>query len=278
MKQLLIQILSMLVGSEHKIEVKKPNINFGEGFRRFVLVCILIWVFCDIWSIITSEYRNNSDVFMALGGGILAYICYICLIKILCWIGAGFSGKKNKRTLLKEWQIKYKYWNRKCQRSYKNCDEYNKTAIQQENCIVYNRNPFIPKGRMRRFDYIVYSFLINFIMKIVEYDMEIHVDKVSVCAFAVWGLLIVLDIFIVRNRIYDFTLSNKKAWSCSVLLQIFALILVSINATLIYVMIPITFAIMAIPSKIANDVGIKKTKEKSSFDIMKEMHKTDSEN
>ena len=51
------------------------------------------------------------------------------------------------------------------------------------------------------------------------------------------------------------------------------LILVSINATLIYVMIPITFAIMAIPSKIDNGAEIKKTKEKSSFDIMKEMHK-----
>jgi hypothetical protein len=88
----------------------------------------------------------------------------------------------------------------------------------------------------------------------------------------------VLDIFIVRNRIYDFTLSNKNAWSYSVLLQIFALILVSINATLIYVMIPITFAIMVIPSKIDNGTEIKKNKEKSSFDIMKEMHKTDSEN
>jgi predicted membrane protein len=113
-------------------------------------------------------------------------------------------------------------------------------------------------------------------MKIVEYDMEIHADKISVCAVIIWCLLIVADIFILRNRIYDFTLSNKKAWSFSALLQIFALILYSINVTLIYVMFPITFAIMAIPSKIDNGAEIKKTKEKSSFYIMKEMHKQDS--
>jgi hypothetical protein len=276
MKQLLIQILSALVGSEHKIEVKKLNINFGEGFRRFIIVCIVVWVLCDIFDIVTSSTRKFSDAFMALGGGFLAYICYICLIKILGWIGAGFSGKKNKRTLLKEWQIKYKYWNRKCQRSYKKCDKYNQVATKQENCIVYNRNPFIPKGRMKRFDYIVYSFLFNFIMKIVEYDIEIHADKVSICANILFWFLGIMQIFIVRNRIYDITLSNKKAWAFSGLWELCGFILSSINATLIYWMLPVGFAIMAIPSKIANDTEIKKPKEKSSFDIMKEMHKQDS--
>lgn len=248
MKQLLIQILSALVDSENKIEVKKPNIHFGEGFKRFVIVCILLCVICDIWSIITNEYRNNLDVLMALGGGILAYICYICLIKILGWIGAGFSGKKYKRTLLKEWQIKYKYWNRKCKRSYKKYDEQDNIFTEQEK-LKYNRNPFIPKGRMSRLDYIVYSFLFNFIMKIAEYDMEIYSDKIPVCAIAIWGILTVLAIFIVRNRIYDFTLSNKKAWFFSVLLQIISLVLSSINAMLVYIMLPIGIAIMAIPSK-----------------------------
>ena len=96
MKQLLIQILSALVGSEKKIEVKKPNINFKEGFRRIVLVSIIIWVLCDICDILSSQYRNDSDIIMSLFGGLIAYISYLCLVKLLCWISAGFKGDTPK--------------------------------------------------------------------------------------------------------------------------------------------------------------------------------------
>ena len=273
MKQILIQILSTLVNSENKIEVKKPNINFDEGFRRFILVCIIIWVFCDIWSIITSEYRNNSEIFMALGGGFFAYICYRCLIKILSWIGAGFSGKKNKRTLLKEWQIKYKYWNRKCQRSYKKCNVYNEVSKKQESQIEYNRNPFIPKGRMRRFDYFVYSFLVGAVMRLIDYETEKNPETISYCIICLWLVTFVIGLFIMRNRIYDITLSNKKAWWLTGLFQLSGLILTSLHPALIYLAFPFGIAIWLIPSKISGDKQIENTDKKgvAAFDMIKTM-------
>lgn len=92
MKQILIQILSTLVGSENKIKVKKPNINFKEGFRRIVLVSILIWLFFDILDIFQSQTRDMGDIFTNVLGALICYFSYLLCIKILSWIFAGFKG------------------------------------------------------------------------------------------------------------------------------------------------------------------------------------------
>lgn len=262
MRQLLISILSSLVGSENKIEVKKPNIHFKEGFRRLVAACCIIGFICGVFA---------GELVTALCCSVLCYIGYLIIEVLFCWIGDGFSGKKRKRSLLKEWQIKYKYWNRKCSRANRKCEKGNKVSLLQENEIIYNRNPFIPKGRMRRFDYIVYSTLLNVIMKVIEYDLELHTEKISICAVVLFWFFAIIQMFIVKNRIYDITLSNKKAWTLSGLWELCGFVLSSINTTLVYWMLPIGFALMAIPSKIGKDN--KKTQEKSSFDIMKEIHK-----
>lgn len=92
MKQVLIQILSALVNSDNKLEIKKPNINFKEGFRRIVLACILIYLFFDILDIFRSEYRSLTEIFSDLIVAIIFYLVYLGFVKLLCWIGAGFKG------------------------------------------------------------------------------------------------------------------------------------------------------------------------------------------
>lgn len=266
MRQLLISILSSLVGSENKIEVKKPNIHFKEGFRRLVAACCIIGFLCGVFA---------GEFVTALSCSALCYIGYFIIEVLFCWIGAGFSGKKRKRTLLKEWQIKYKYWNRKCQREHKQCEAFNENIVKNECQIEYNRNPFIPKGRMRRFDYIVYSTLLNVIMKVIEYDLKLHTEKISICAVVSFWFFAIIQMFIVKNRIYDITLSNKKAWILSGLWELAGFVLSSINVTLVYWMLPIGLVLMVMPSKLTKDN--KKTQEKSSFDIMKEMRNLDSE-
>ena len=92
MKQILIQILSTLVGSENKIKVKKPNINFKEGFRRIVLVSILVWLFFDILDIFQKQTRDMGEIFIDALGALVCYFLYLLCIKILSWVIAGFKG------------------------------------------------------------------------------------------------------------------------------------------------------------------------------------------
>ena len=255
MKQLLIQILSALVGNEAKIEIKTPKINFKEGFRRIVAVCCLIGFVCGACS---------GEFVTALSCSVLSYLGYLCIEVLFCWIGSGFSGQKAKRTLLKEWQIKYKYWNRKCQRKYREIDSRQET----ESHIQYNRNPFVPKGRMRRFDFFVYSFLFNIVIKMAEYELEQNQAFFGSALFLVW-LVFIVDLFIVRNRIYDITLSNKKAWCFSCLFQLSGFVLTLFHQALIYLMLPFGFALMIIPSKLEKATPTKKEKEQSAFDMIK---------
>ena len=91
MKQILIQILSALVDPEHIIEVKSPNINFKEGFRRIVLVSILIWLFFDVWDIFNSSQRDMGEIFIDALSALVCYFAYLLCIKILSWICAGFK-------------------------------------------------------------------------------------------------------------------------------------------------------------------------------------------
>ena len=37
--------------------------------------------------------------------------------------------------------------------------------------IIYNRNPFIPKGRLNRKHYFMYMMFLSLVSKIVEYDL-----------------------------------------------------------------------------------------------------------
>lgn len=92
MKQILIQILSTLVGTENKIKVKKPNINFKEGFRRIVLVSILIWLVFDILDIFNSPKRDMGEIFIDALVALVCYFLYLLFIKILSWVFAGFNG------------------------------------------------------------------------------------------------------------------------------------------------------------------------------------------
>jgi hypothetical protein len=109
MKQILIQILSALAGSENKIKVKKPNINFKEGFRRIVLVSILIWLFFDILDVFNSPQRDMGEIFIDALGALVCYFLYLLCIKILSWVFAGFkcnsqleSQEKSSFDIMKE--------------------------------------------------------------------------------------------------------------------------------------------------------------------------------
>ena len=114
MRGILINLLKSLLDSEDKINIPKPSINFKEGFRRIVAVCCFIGFICGVFA---------GEFVTALSCSVLCYIGYLCIEILLCWIGAGFSGKKKKRTFLKELQIKKKYWNRKCLRKHKENNE-----------------------------------------------------------------------------------------------------------------------------------------------------------
>lgn len=277
MKQLLIQILSALVGSENKIEVKKPNIHFKEGFRRLIIACCIIGFICGVFA---GEFVN------AFYCSVLCYIGYLCLEILLCWIGAGFSGKKNKRTLLKKWQIKYKYWNRKCKRSYKKEeskpfeeDKQNSgyfwlyqiffikiktkddAVLERENilAIAYNCISWIfglevitwlwGNGKDVLFGFI---FLIIYFLLLFWYQKKNSL--VSTVIISLLNLLLLLSII--------YLVSTKEHISRIMMLE-----------TIVFVpLLYVPFQFFKI-SRLLN----KKEKEKSSFDIMKEMHKIDSE-
>jgi uncharacterized membrane protein YhaH (DUF805 family) len=258
MKQLLIQILSALVGNEAKIEIKKPKINFKEGFRRIVAVCCLIGFVCGACS---------GEFVTALSCSALCYIGYLCLEILLCWIASGFSGeqKTRKRTLLQELKLRQKIWDRKIKRTCKK----NEAIAEVEKTIIYNRNPFVPKGRMKRFDFFVYSFIVGLIMRLIGYETEKNPETISYCTICLWFFAFVVDIFIIRNRIFDITLSNKKSWSVSIIFQLICCIIELYSPYLRLITLPFGIALIAIPSKLVEDSTIKKEKEQSAFDMIK---------
>lgn len=121
---------------------------------------------------------------------------------------------------------------------------------KETNKIIYNRNPFIPKGRLNRKHYFIYMMLFNIITKTAEYDLT-KGDSISAIINAF--IVTILTLFVVKNRLYDITLSNKKAWILGVLFCVITIVLSSINPQFIYIMLPFALLIMCINSKGANN-------------------------
>lgn len=278
MKQLLIQVLSTLVGSENKIEVKKPNIHFKEGFRRLVAACCLIGFICGIFA---------GEFVAALYCSVLCYIGYLCIEVLLCWIGAGFSGKKNKRTLLKEWQIKYKYWNRKCKRSYKKEESKPFEEDKQNSGYFWLYQIFFIKIKTKDDAVLERENILAIAYNCISWIFGLEVIT-WLCGNGkdVFFGFIVLTLYLLLLFWYQ-----KKNSICStVIILLLNIFMLYCTICLVMTKEPISRimmleTIMFVPflyvpfqffkiSRLLN----KKEKEKSSFDIMKEMHKTDSEN
>lgn len=115
--------------------------------------------------------------------------------------------------------------------------------------IEYNRNPFIPKGRLNRKYYFIYMMLFNIMARIADYDLT-KGDNLS--AIIIAFIAFILTLFVVRNRIYDITLSNRKAWLLGTLFCLITVILTSINPQFIYLMLPFGLLILCINSKGVN--------------------------
>lgn len=275
MRQLLISILSALVGSENKIEVKKPNINFKEGFRRIVAACCLIGFICGVFA---------GEFVTALYCSVLSYIGYIFIEFLLCWIGAGFSGKKRKRTLFKEWQIKYKYWNRKCRKQYNKLDD----------------KPFEQDKQINGYYWLYQIFFIK-----IKTKEDAIVEKENVMSIAyhcmswIFGLEIVSwlwgngkdvlfgFVWIIIYFLLLFWYQKKNSKFATVIIMLLNILLVYCIVYLLITKEPISRimvleTIMFVPflyapiqffkiSRLLN----KKEQEKSSFDIMKEMRNLD---
>jgi hypothetical protein len=278
MKQLLIQILSALVDTENKIEVKKPNIHFKEGFRRLIAACCIIGFICGVFA---------GEFVTALYCSVLCYLGYLVIEVLLCWIGAGFSGKKNKRSLLKKWQIKYKYWNKKCQRAYKKQEQQKPFEKDKQNNgyfwlyqiffikIKTKEDAILEKENILAISYHCISWILG--LEIVTWLLGNGKD---VFFGFIWLILYLLLLFWYQ----------KKSSICStVIILLLNIFMLYCTVCLVMTKEPISRimmleTIMFVPFlyvpiqffKISRLLNKKeKEKEKSSFDIMKELHKQD---
>ena len=116
--------------------------------------------------------------------------------------------------------------------------------------IIYNRNPFVPKGRLNRKHFFIFMMLLNVMSKIAEYDLS-KAESISAIINALIAIL--LTLFVVKNRIYDITLSNKKAWVLGVLYCGIIIVLQCINPQLVYLMLPFGLLLLFVSSKGASN-------------------------
>ena len=115
--------------------------------------------------------------------------------------------------------------------------------------IEYNRNPFIPKGRLNRKYYFIYMMLFDIMTRIAGYDLS---KGDSLSAIIIAFMTTILTLFVVRNRLYDITLSNRKAWLLGILFCLISIVLSSINPQFMWLLLPFGLLILCINSKGVN--------------------------
>ncbi len=144
---------------------------------------------------------------------ILFYL-YLGLEKIIYWIIRGFKTNKEIKNIqeeeIKEEMVTAVKMDKEETTNEKQVPQLQKIQIQ------YNRNPFSTHGRLNRLHYFIYSCFFNIGIAVIALSMESLQEAVYIIALLV--ILFVLSLgtmFIIKKRVYDITLSNKKAWIIS---------------------------------------------------------------
>lgn len=90
----------------------------------------------------------------------------------------------------------------------------------------YSYNPFVSKGKLSGLMYFIYTIIFSILCTFLELDFFI-VNKymiIQLLSFVVIFLLIFLQVFILKKRLYDICLNNKLAWILTTILFVFFII------------------------------------------------------
>lgn len=137
----------------------------------------------------------------------------------------------------------------------------------KDKTIKYNKNPFIPKGRMKTSVYFVYMIIFNLIIKIADYDL-ITLNNASISASLNYFVISILFLFIFKNRLFDITLSEKKSWWISSIMYIVLNITAFFNMIIYYIIgIPFGFLLLLLPSKLEIEENKKTESDKENKTI-----------
>jgi uncharacterized membrane protein YhaH (DUF805 family) len=112
------------------------------------------------------------------------------------------------------------------------------TETVEETDKEYNKNPFLPQGKMKRSSYLIGIIIINLCLMTVAYIIALIGEKLGLSKNSVMFFFIPLGLsyiifwlFIIKKRLYDITLKPVLSWILAIILPFFALCCCAISSS-----------------------------------------------